>query len=55
MKHSPYFISFIIICNLLCLTCNAISEELSSIHQTNLNLVERIARLEEGQKAIIVE
>ena len=55
MKHLQYFISFIIICNLFCVTRNAISEELSSIHQTNLNLVERIARLEEGQKAIIVE
>ncbi|MBF0452282.1 MAG: hypothetical protein HQK75_16390 [Candidatus Magnetomorum sp.] len=55
MKHSRYFIYFLTICNLFCVISNGIAEELSSIHQTNLNLVERIARLEEGQKSIIVE
>ncbi|ETR72996.1 MAG: hypothetical protein OMM_01295 [Candidatus Magnetoglobus multicellularis str. Araruama] len=36
-------------------TENLTSENLTSIHQINLNLVDRLARLEEAQKGIIVE
>jgi predicted PurR-regulated permease PerM len=38
-----------------CLLSEVVIANDASIYQTNLNLVERIARLEEGQKAIIIE
>jgi len=55
MRFRRYFIILLAIWSFILIVQNGFSEELTSIHQTNLNLVERLARLEEGQKAIIVE
>ena len=45
---------FIIFC-LIYITSNIVYAEDLSIHQTNLNLIERITKLEEGQKSIVTE
>jgi chaperonin cofactor prefoldin len=55
MKRQRFYLCLLIICSVFSLTRTGYTEDLTSINQTNLNLVERIARLEEGQKAIIVE
>jgi len=55
MKRQRFYLCLLIICSFFSLTRTGYTEDLTSINLTNLNLVERIARLEEGQKAIIVE
>ena len=55
MKQKRYYLYLIIICSLFSIAHPGFAEDLTSIHQTNLNLVERLARLEEAQKAIVVE
>jgi len=51
MQYHRYFTVLFV---LFCLVKVVFAEDLS-IHQTNLNLIDRIARLEEGQKAIVIE
>jgi len=54
MQNHRYIIVLLITFCLISVTRLVFAEDLS-IHQTNLNLVERISRLEEGQKAIVNE
>jgi exonuclease VII large subunit len=55
MRNQKLFFILSAIWSIIIIRQDCFSEELSALHQTNLNLVERLARLEEGQKAIIVE
>jgi len=55
MRYQRFFLVLTFICSVIIIQQNAFSEELSSIHQTNLNLVDRLARSEEIQKAMLME
>jgi len=54
MRYHPFFKGFVIVFCLLKITTFVFAEDMS-VHQANLNIVERLTRFEEGQKAIVNE
>ena len=55
MKQRQFLVVVATIFTFLSILQKGFTEDLTSMHQTSLNLVDRLARLEEGQKSIKVE